>query len=158
MPGHSNWFRPVSIALGAMLLGGIGGVGELRAEPPTVQVYKSPYCDCCGGWVDHMRANGFTVVVQDMDDLTLVKRMAGVPDEQQACHTAVVAGYAVEGHVPAAVVERVLEQKPDIIGIATPGMPTGAPGMGGPPERYDVIAFDKEGSRVFATFVGKVEQ
>jgi hypothetical protein len=122
------------------------------AAPPAMTVYRSPTCGCCKKWVEHARAAGFRVSVKDLDDLSEVKAMLGVPAALQSCHTAVVASYVVEGHVPADLVKRMLAQRPKIVGIAVPGMPIGSPGMeGGTPERYDVIAFERTGAtRVYA--------
>jgi hypothetical protein len=122
------------------------------AAAPAMTVYRSPTCGCCKKWVDHARAAGFRVSVKELNDLSEVKAMLGVPTALQSCHTAVVASYVVEGHVPADLVKRMLAQRPNIVGIAVPGMPTGSPGMeGGTPERYDVIAFERTGAtRVFA--------
>ena len=117
---------------------------------PEVSVYKTPTCGCCSKWVDHLTEAGFTVKTTDLDDLSQIKTQFGVAMENQSCHTAVVGGYVVEGHVPADVVRRMLTEKPDIAGIAVPGMPIGSPGMemeGHPGERYDIIAFDKNGQR-----------
>ena len=116
-------------------------------------VYKSPSCGCCKSWVTHMQGAGFTVKVIDMDDLTTVKKNAGVPQQLQSCHTALVGGYVVEGHVPADLVKKMLNQKSSIIGVAVPGMVTGSPGMemGNSKDPYDVIAFDRAGKTlVFA--------
>ncbi len=103
-----------------------------------------------------MRDNGFTVKVEDTDNLAAVKERYGVPPDLQSCHTAIVDGYIVEGHVPAADVERMLKERPAIAGIAVPGMPIGAPGMeveGAAPQAYDVIAFDKDGkTEVYASY------
>jgi len=117
-----------------------------------VVVYKSPSCGCCGGWVEHLRANGFTVAVRERDDLTPVKTRLGVPGDLQSCHTAEVGGYVVEGHVPAADIRRLLAERPPARGLAVPGMPAGAPGMedGGRREAYRVILFDDRGNAVFA--------
>lgn len=117
---------------------------------PEVAVYKTPTCGCCSKWVDHMREAGFTVNATDLDDLNPIKQQFGVAPVNQSCHTAIVGGYVVEGHVPADVIRRMLTEKPDIAGIAVPGMPIGSPGMeveGRPADRYDVIAFDKDGHR-----------
>lgn len=113
---------------------------------PTVVVYKSPTCGCCSGWVEHMRAAGFTVEAHDVDDIMAVKTDHGVPDPVVTCHTAIIDGYVVEGHVPAQAVKRMLADRPDIAGIAVPGMPVGSPGMEGPnPQPYQVIAFNDDG-------------
>lgn len=120
---------------------------------PTLVVYKTPTCGCCKGWVNAMEKSGFKVEVHDIDDLTATKHAAGVPDELQACHTARIGGYVVEGHVPAADIRRLLAERPDIAGIAAPGMPMGSPGMeGGSAEHYDVVTFGGSGrSTVYAS-------
>lgn len=125
-------FKPTSIALAAVLFWSVAAGLQARAEPATVQVYKSPTCGCCQGWVEHLRESGFAVAVQDVDDLTAIKRMAGVPEALQACHTALVDGYTIEGHVPATAIERLLRERPEIAGLAAPGMPEGSPGMPSP--------------------------
>ncbi len=133
-----------SAALLAFLLS-TAGVGLAMAAEMTV--YKSPSCGCCGKWVEHMKMNGHTVEVRNMDDLDRIKKMAGVPDNLQSCHTAIVDGYVVEGHVPAAEVARMLRTRPKIRGLSVPGMPIGSPGMeGGTPERYQVMAIRPDGS------------
>ena len=109
---------------------------------PAMHVYKSPSCGCCGAWVDIVRDAGFDVTVTDLDDLDPVKRQAGIPDALQSCHTAVIDGYIVEGHVPVPAIKKLLAERPEMRGIAVPGMPFGSPGMGVDPNaRYDVIAF-----------------
>jgi len=110
----------------------------------TVTVYKSPTCGCCGNWVQLMRDAGFKVDVVDTDQLQQVKAEAGVPIALQSCHTAEIGDYVFEGHVPIETVIRFLEEKPDVHGLAVPGMPVGSDGMemGGRVDPYDVIAFD----------------
>ncbi len=102
----------------------------------------------------HLRSNGFPVKIEDRDDLVPIKRQHGVPADLQACHTALVDGYVVEGHVPADLIDRLLRERPRIAGIAVPGMPPGSPGMevpGRAPERYQVFTFDRSGrGAVFA--------
>lgn len=121
------------------------------AEPAEIQVYKSPKCGCCSKWVDHLRSNGFTVNETNVEDLASIKRDNGIPPELASCHTALVDGYVVEGHVPAADLKRLLEERPEIAGIAVPGMPIGSPGMEGPhPERYQVLSFGGSGVSVFS--------
>ena len=126
----------------------------VRAATPAVKVYKSPTCGCCTGWVDHMRAAGFTVTVDDSGN-TAARSLLGIPPSLGSCHTAEVGGYAIEGHVPAADVKRLLVERPKARGLAVPGMPIGSPGMEqGPPsgyQKYQVIAFTANGTRsVFA--------
>lgn len=120
---------------------------------PTLVVYKTPTCGCCKGWVKAMETAGFKVEVHDLDDLASIKHAAGVPDELQACHTARIGGYVVEGHVPAADIRRLLAERPNVAGIATPGMPMGSPGMEGAyKDHYDVVTFGGDGrSTVFAS-------
>ena len=155
----------VITAVSALALGGAIYVGTVRLQPsleaaqqkpagPLVDVFKSPTCGCCAMWVEHMKANGFNVRTTEINDLTEIKKSRGVPDRVQSCHTAVVNGYVVEGHVPAADVHRLLKEKPAIAGIAVGGMPMGSPGMDFPgtkAQAYDVMAFDKTGAtRVYA--------
>ena len=118
------------------------------AQAARMVVYKTPTCGCCRAWVDHVQAAGFAVEVHDMPDVTPVKNEHGLPGHLGSCHTAVVDGYVVEGHVPADVIRRLLRERPQIAGIAVPGMPIGSPGMEVPSGRkdpYDVIAFTKDG-------------
>lgn len=117
------------------------------AEEGEITVFKSPYCGCCAKWVDYMRAAGFQVAVRDMDDVTTVKRMAGVPAPLESCHTATVQGYVIEGHVPVEAVRRLLSGETGYRGLSAPGMPSGSPGMeGGTPEPYTVYGFDAKGN------------
>lgn len=127
------------------------------AAAVDVKVFKNPQCGCCTGWVRHLEAKGFAASVQDMEDLSGVKRLGGVPQELGSCHTAIVDGYTVEGHVPAPALRRLLAERPDIRGLAVPGMPAGSPGMPSPtPERYDVLTFTADGrTSRFMTFLGE---
>ena len=122
------------------------------AKPVAIKVYKTPQCGCCNAWVKHLRNNGFEVETMDMPDLSLVKQKYGVKPALQSCHTAVVNGYVVEGHVPADVIVKLLKEQPAITGLAVPGMPSGSPGMeGGVKQPYEVLTFDRAGhSRVYA--------
>lgn len=148
----------LAAGLGLALASGDAGSADTAREAPAdageVVVYKSAACGCCGDWVDHLRSAGFDVRVEDRDDLHPVKAELGVPGDLTACHTAVVDGYVVEGHVPASDVRRLLEERPDVAGVAVPGMPVGSPGMEGPREEsYSVVAFDGEGGRtVFSRY------
>jgi len=115
---------------------------------PEVVMYKPPTCDCCTGWAEHLRKDGFNVVVKKRDDMDAIKTKFGVNEKLASCHTAIVDGYVIEGHVPAADVERLLKERPDIVGLTAPGMPMKSPGMqtvGQEPKGYDVLAFDKDG-------------
>ena len=144
----------IAIALaGAVSLAGLAAA-QRPAQPQTVEVFKSPTCGCCANWVKHLEAAGFTTKVTNVDDMTVVKTKYGVPGRMQSCHTAVVGGYVLEGHVPAADVQRLLKEKPAVVGVAVPGMPIGSPGMevGSTVQPYDVLTFNKQGqSTVFAS-------
>ncbi|MCV0425219.1 MAG: DUF411 domain-containing protein [Roseibium sp.] len=113
-------------------------------EAKTITVYKTPWCGCCEAWSDAMKAAGFHVVTENMEDLTAIKKQAGVPEDLQACHTAVVGGdrkYVVEGHVPLEAISKMMTERPDIRGLAVPGMPQGSLGMGYDPSAvYTVFA------------------
>lgn len=123
-----------------------------QLDLPTILVYKTATCGCCNGWVEHLEAAGFTVDARNVRDLMSVKRDAGVPVDHSSCHTGLVDGYVVEGHVPADIVKQLLAERPEVTGIAVPGMPIGSPGMEGPnPEPYEVLAFQRGGtSSVYA--------
>jgi hypothetical protein len=138
---------------GALGLALIGLLSCRASEPAAVTVYKTATCSCCSKWVDHLEAGGLRVKSVDVEDLSWVKKEHGVPTRLAACHTALVDGYVVEGHVPVEDVLRLLAERPDVVGIAVPRMPIGSPGMEGPnPEPYEVLAFGRDGStRIFAS-------
>jgi hypothetical protein len=119
---------------------------------PAMVVHKSPTCGCCAKWIDHVRAAGFAVTVHDMDDVSPIKAKHKVAPKLQSCHTAIVEGYVIEGHVPAEDVKRLLKEKPKVLGLAAPGMPQSAPGMDVTPHQaYEVLTFDADGkTAVFA--------
>ena len=128
-----------------------------RAELPAIHVVKDPDCGCCGAWVAHLTAEGFTATIEerDVDSLALYKLEMGVPAGLASCHTAAIAGYVVEGHVPAADIRRLLSERPDAIGLSVPGMPYGSPGMGPEAEReaYDVVLLHRDGtSSIFTSY------
>jgi hypothetical protein len=121
----------------------------LAAGTP-VTVHKTPWCGCCAAWAQHLKRSGFAVTIEEAEDLAPVKRLMGVPEHLQSCHTAVVEGYVIEGHVPAEDIFRLLEERPELTGLAVPGMPMGSPGMeGATSEAYDVIAFGPQGETVY---------
>lgn len=125
----------------------------LAGNLPNVEVYKSPVCGCCAGWVDHVRDSGFPVTERDLEDMSMIKQMAGVPERLGSCHTAMVDGHLIEGHVPASDIKRLLKLRPEGRGLAVPGMPIGSPGMeqGDQHDPYDVILFgSSEGDKVFS--------
>lgn len=129
---------------------------SLAAGPlPRIDVYKSPDCGCCGAWVEHLKAAGFPVQVVDVGDTTVVRKRHGLADRFGSCHTGIVDGYVVEGHVPAVEVKRLLALRPQAIGLAVPGMPPGSPGMEVPGRNdpYDVFLVDRNGREtVFAHY------
>jgi len=119
---------------------------------PLVTVYKLASCGCCGKWVEHLKANGFTVKVLEVNDTSSYERQNHVPRSLESCHTAVVNGYTIEGHVPAADIKRLLSERPKAVGLSVPGMPVGSPGMEGDhSDPYSVFMFDESGdSPVYA--------
>jgi len=135
------WLTSLFLLVGVAMMVGISGT-----QAADVMVYKSPTCGCCSKWVAHMKDSGFSVDVENRQDLASLKAQLGVPTRFQSCHTAVVGDYVVEGHVPADLIRRMMTEKPDIKGLAVPGMPMGSPGMDGPYKQpYDVLAIDQGG-------------
>lgn len=124
-----------------------------------ITVYKDPNCGCCANWNGAMRKAGFEIDVRDTPNIGAVKSSLGVPDTLASCHTGVVAGYLFEGHVPPDLVQKVLRERPALIGLFVPGMPVGSPGMEGPnPGRYDVIALDRDRRQsVYASRMGRAQ-
>lgn len=121
---------------------------------PTIAVYKDPSCGCCNGWVKHLAQAGFKTAVRQGDDLAAVRKRLGVPDEVAGCHTGEIAGYVIEGHVPAKAIQRLLTEKPTARGLAVAGMPIGSPGMEGPnPAPYDVVLFGDAGVQSYMRFL-----
>ena len=124
-----------------------------QSSAPMVEVWRSPTCGCCGAWIKHLHDHGFVTKVTLVDDTSLVRRLAGIPERLGSCHTAKVGGYAIEGHVPAAQIRKLLAVKPQAVGLAVPGMPLGSPGMeqGGARQPYDVLLVKSDGTTsVFA--------
>ena len=126
------------------LMAGVVSFSALAAEQMTV--YKSQYCGCCKAWVKHLEGNGFEVKVIETEQLQPIKEEYGITPKLASCHTGVVNGYVVEGHVPAVDVHKLLQEKPAIHGLTAPGMPQSAPGMGTPGQPYEVLSIDNEGS------------
>ena len=136
-----------------------GPLSCLPGQPAAAvdfEVWKMRACGCCAAWAKHFEAAGFRTIVHEVDDVGEIRAAAGVPADLGGCHTGKVAGYVVEGHVPVAAVQRLLAERPAILGLAVPGMPLGSPGMeieGEPAEPFDVIAFAADGSRTVYTTV-----
>ncbi len=134
--------------LGMVLAAPLDATADAAKE---ATVYKDPQCGCCKGYIAHLRNNGFEVEAVDLDNMSPLKRMAGVPELLESCHTMVIDGYVVEGHVPLAAVDRMLREKPVIKGIALPGMPAGSPGMGGHKEQpFEIYGFSGKEHSVYA--------
>ena len=148
---HIAFVKPTTGLLAALLL--ILPTPLLGEPAPTMQVYKTRTCNCCVKWIDHVKARGYVVTATDVADLVPVKQELGVPRGASSCHTAVVGGYVIEGHVPVDDISRLLAERPkDVLVLAVPGMPIGSPGMEGPnAERYQTLAVKKDGKlEVFA--------
>jgi hypothetical protein len=136
----------VLLTMGA-LAGEVMAADDPAMAEAAITVYKTPTCGCCKKWVSHLEENGFTVESIDMNDLRMIKSMSGISPQNASCHTAKVGGYVVEGHVPADDIKRLLAERPDIRGLAVPGMPMGSPGMEGPhKEAYSVMAIGNDNS------------
>jgi len=139
--------RDVLLASAAVLAAGPSCAAQAA---PAIKVFKDASCGCCTAWVEHLKAQGFKTEVDEAQDMAAIKAKYGVPDDLTSCHTGIVAGYAIEGHVPAADINRLLKEKPKALGIAVPGMPLNSPGMevpGQPDEAYTVWLFAKDGTR-----------
>lgn len=137
--------KPVHILFAGFILIGILSSIATSATATSIDVYKSSTCKCCAKWVDHMRANGFTVNTHDVGNKE-AREHAGISTHLGSCHTALVDGYAIEGHVPAQDVKRLLKERPRAIGLTAPGMPHGSPGMeGARSDPYDVLLINKQG-------------
>jgi hypothetical protein len=151
--------RPALLFSGTLLLSAIpillifpsppaGAAAAQVQSSPVVTVYKSRYCGCCKEWIEYLERNGFEVVTRDSEDMDGIKKQFQVSAVVASCHTAVVDGYVVEGHVPAEAIQRLLKERPSVVGVSAPGMPADSPGMGrgsDEPRRYDVVTFTKEG-------------
>jgi hypothetical protein len=127
------------------------------AAASVIAVAKTPWCGCCSEWVERMEAAGFTLEVRDVPDTAPVATEAGVPGNLRSCHTAMVEGYAIEGHVPAEDIRRLLAERPDAVGLSVPGMPIGSPGMeqGDRMDRYHVVLIMRDGRhKIWSTYGG----
>ena len=120
----------------------------LKSTALNATVYHSPDCNCCGGWIDHLKAQGFQITDFSTPDIETVKQKYNVPDNLSSCHTAIVNGYVIEGHVPANDIKRLLQEKPNVTGLSVPQMPVGTPGMemGDRKDPFSVLSFDSKGS------------
>lgn len=131
--------------IGALAL--LSPVAGTAMAAEVVDVYKSPYCGCCGKWADHLRNAGFEVRTHDVNDVPATRKTLGMPERLGSCHTAKVGGYVVEGHVPASDIQRLLKEKPKALGLAVPSMPPGSPGMEGPrPQPFATLLVANDGN------------
>ncbi len=131
---------------------------ETEKQPLVIEVYRSPSCGCCGKWIEHLKNNKFEVNDHVTNEVQAIKDKYGVPANMASCHTALVNGYVIEGHVPASDIRKLLKIKPSVIGISVPGMTVGTPGMemGDKKEPYKVVSFDSEKNyKVFSSYKGK---
>jgi len=144
--------RNILVAITSLIVLAISSPSQ--SAGPLITVFKTPTCGCCGKWVEHLKANGFTVKVQEVNDTSAYERQYRVPRTMESCHTAIVNGYTIEGHVPAAEIKRLLNEKPKAVGLAVPGMPVGSPGMeAARSEAFSVFVFDEGGhTSVYARY------
>lgn len=144
----------MKLPIHSILIAGLLGSASGWASAATViDVFKSPYCGCCGGWVEIMQKSGFKVTTHDVSDVPAERKKLGMPERLASCHTAHIGSYVIEGHVPVADIARLLKEKPKALGLAVPGMVAGSPGMPaqGNPTHYDTLLVQTDGtSRIFA--------
>jgi hypothetical protein len=135
------------LGVGILLFSGLlSAEADVLSKPMTIEVYRSAGCGCCGKWLAHLKANQFNVVDHVLENVDSVKKRYAVSAELASCHTALINGYVVEGHVPAADIKKLLAEKPKVLGISVPGMPMGTPGMemGSNADAYEVLSFDQD--------------
>ena len=149
MKRHYKWILAALLALASPL--------ALSESQPNVEVWRAASCGCCGAWVKHLQDNGFATKVHTVAETATARRKAGIPDALGSCHTAKVGGYAIEGHVPAKEIRRMLAEKPRAVGLAVPGMPPGSPGMEGAGHAaYDVLLVKHDGATsVYQSYPGR---
>jgi hypothetical protein len=147
-------FRQMIILSAVLAAGSILHAAPVRsdadetASSPHIEVFKTPACGCCTEWARHLEENGFETQITEVNNLAKLKRDNGVPGDIYTCHTGVVEGYTIEGHVPAADIKRLLAERPDVKGLLVPGMPQGSPGMeSSTPQPYTVFTFDESGHK-----------
>lgn len=148
----------ILLAIGLLVFNAGIQAETLSADKPVdIVVYRSPTCDCCGKWLEHLKKNNFNVKDIVTEDVQAIKNKYGVSEAMASCHTAIVDGYVIEGHVPANDIMKLLKTKPKIVGIAVPGMPSGTPGMemGDRKDAYNVMSFDKKNHyEIFNSYEG----
>lgn len=140
-----------ALAVAGIVSTAVVGVTEASAQSREVTLHKNPGCQCCDGYADYLRRNGFTVTVKPTHDLSQMSRAAGIPEAFQGCHLSQIDGYVVSGHVPVEAVNRLLSERPDIAGITLPGMPMGSPGMSGvKTEPFTIYEIGGEAPEIYA--------
>ncbi|ANN77829.1 metal-binding protein [Bordetella flabilis] len=150
---HRQMRRALLVALAGAPVWAVAGSGA------QISVWKTPTCGCCKDWVKHLKDSGFEVAVHDVPDTSAVRQRNGIPNDYASCHSARIDGYALEGHVPATEIRRLLRERPEAVGLAVPGMPLGAPGMDGPDYGgrrlpYNVYLIERAGrARVYQAYV-----
>jgi hypothetical protein len=137
--------RSLMLALGVLL-----GIAVARADDTKVMMYKNPQCGCCEEYAKYLRRNGFKVTVKETHNMSLISRQNGVPEKLAGCHTMLIGGYVVEGHVPVGAINKLLKERPNIKGISLPGMPDGSPGMTGVKTEPFTIYEVSDEAKVFA--------
>ncbi len=150
----ASLFIAAASAVGLLVVTAIWLWPGTPADATEITVYKSPTCGCCNKWIDHLEDNGFRVIKKDLRDTSPIRAAHGVTPRLASCHTALVDGYVVEGHVPATDIRRLLAERPAVKGLTVPGMPMGSPGMEGHrKDPYNVLTFDSEGkTTVFSRY------
>lgn len=135
------------VAIAMSILLGTEPSMAVPSKSPEINVYRHPSCSCCGGWIDHLATQGFQPTSIATSNMETLKQQYGVPEGLASCHTAVIDKYVIEGHVPAEDIKRLLVERPNVTGIAVPGMPIGTPGMenGDRKDSFTVFSFDKQG-------------
>jgi hypothetical protein len=152
MPNEINPTRRGFMVAGAFSALALPVLAATEAKGPLIEVWKTPTCGCCKEWVSHLERAGFKTTVHDVEDTSAIRAKKGIPLALASCHTGEVAGYALEGHVPASEIKRLLAERPQAVGLAVAGMPMGSPGMEGPPgaaqpqPRFDVLLVSKQGA------------
>lgn len=143
----------IKMIVGAALATMASSIAAAEVSAAAISVYKTPWCGCCHTWAESVEKAGYEVKSTDMEDLAPVRKMAGVPADMEGCHVAAVDGYFLEGHVPLEAIAKLLAEKPDIAGIAVPGMPDGSLGMGDDPKAvYDVYAISRDSAKAPTLF------
>lgn len=161
----SSWIQKISyylilsFAIAVFSVITCAKVAVAQAKPPSetqaITVYRSPACSCCGAWIEHMQQNGFQIKEIKTDEIETVKEKYNLPQDLASCHTAIIDGYVMEGHIPANDIKQFLQQKPTLAGLAVPGMPVGTPGMevGNKKQPFAVVSFDNKGKvKVFKEY------